>query len=132
MLERMKGLLLLPALEMATLKQVATFYDVSEDVIKFLVHNHKDEIISDGFVTYRKDEVIDSLKVDVLSLQTGRGKTIVTVLGGGEITIPSRGLRLFPKRAILRVGMLLRDSEVAKEVRTQLFPKATQPKMVKN
>lgn len=66
-LERMKGLLLLPALEMATLKQVATFYDVSEDVIKFLVHNHKDEIISDGFVTYRKDEVIDSLKVDVLS-----------------------------------------------------------------
>ncbi|MCC2363915.1 Bro-N domain-containing protein [Bacillus cereus] len=28
---------------------------------------------------------------------------------------------LFPKRAILRVGMLLRDSEVAKEVRTQLL-----------
>ncbi|PDY07989.1 hypothetical protein COM83_33620, partial [Bacillus cereus] len=28
---------------------------------------------------------------------------------------------LFPKRAILRVGMLLRDSEVAKEVRNQLL-----------
>lgn len=128
MLEWVKGLLLLPALEMATLKQVATFYAVSEDVIKFLVHNHKEEIISDGFATYRKDEVIDSLKVDVISLQTGKGKTIVTVVGGGEINIPSRGLRLFPKRAILRVGMLLRDSAVAKEVRTQLFPMATHPK----
>lgn len=28
---------------------------------------------------------------------------------------------LFPRRTILRVGMLLRDSEVAKEVRTQLL-----------
>ncbi|WP_330569043.1 hypothetical protein, partial [Clostridioides difficile] len=35
--------------------------------------------------------------------------------------IPPRGLILIPKRAILRIGMLLRDSEVAKEVRTRLL-----------
>lgn len=35
--------------------------------------------------------------------------------------IPNRGIRCFSKRAVLRFGMLLRDSEVAKEVRTQLL-----------
>ncbi|MGE1009234.1 hypothetical protein [Bacillus cereus] len=38
-----------------------------------------------------------------------------------ELGIGKVGSNIFPKRAILRVGMLLRDSEVAKEVRTQLL-----------
>lgn len=39
----------------------------------------------------------------------------------GYVKMANRSNGLFPKRAILRVGMLLRDSEVAKEVRTQLL-----------
>lgn len=35
--------------------------------------------------------------------------------------MPNRGLKVFPRRAILRIGMLLRDSEIAREVRTQLL-----------
>ena len=38
-----------------------------------------------------------------------------------KLVVPNVGIILFPKRAILRMGMLLRDSEVAKEVRTQLL-----------
>ncbi|WP_242479850.1 hypothetical protein [Bacillus cereus group sp. N21] len=41
------------------------------------------------------------------------------MIDGNKIGYRRNGL--FPKRAILRVGMLLRDSEVAKEVRTQLL-----------
>ena len=37
------------------------------------------------------------------------------------LRVPNTGIILFPKRAILRIGMLLRDSEIAKEVRTQLL-----------
>ena len=37
------------------------------------------------------------------------------------IKIPPRGLTLIPKRGLLRIGMLLRDSEVAKEVRSRLL-----------
>lgn len=53
------------------------------------------------------------------------------------IKIANRGARLFPKRAILRVGMLLRDSKVAKEVRTRLLDiihdtKKENPKTIKN
>ena len=40
----------------------------------------------------------------------------------GEILeVPTRGLRLFPRRAILRVGMLLKDSKVSSEIQTQLL-----------
>lgn len=37
------------------------------------------------------------------------------------LRVPNVGIRLFPKRAVLRLGMLLRDSRVAQEVRTQLL-----------
>src|SRR5690606_31702564 len=49
------------------------------------------------------------------------GKTIITLEDYQKVEVPNRGLRLFPKRAILRIGMLLRDSEVAKEIRTRLL-----------
>ena len=37
------------------------------------------------------------------------------------LRVPNVGVNLFSKRAILRIGMLLRDSPVAREVRTQLL-----------
>ena len=37
------------------------------------------------------------------------------------LEIPNRGLAIFPRRAILRIGCLLRDSEVAKLVRSYLL-----------
>lgn len=40
---------------------------------------------------------------------------------GTKLILPNRGLKGFPKRAVLRISMLLRDSKVAKEVRTQLL-----------
>lgn len=119
--DKVKGLLLLPALEMATTKQVAEFTDVSYNVIEKVWQHHKDEIKSDGARYYRKAEVVDALNGNDFSLENKKGKSIVTFDNGNKMEIPSRGLKLFPKRAILRVGMLLRDSEVAKEVRTQLL-----------
>lgn len=41
--------------------------------------------------------------------------------GSGEIRIAPSKMTYFTPRAVLRIGMLLRDSEVAKEVRTQLL-----------
>lgn len=46
---------------------------------------------------------------------------IIYIDDNTQLVIPNRGIRCFSKRAVLRFGMLLRDSEVAKEVRTQLL-----------
>lgn len=126
MLERVKGLLLLPSLGMATTQQVADFYEVEKQAVLSLFHDNREEVIHDGYVTLKGKEIANSLKdyTDVITVAGG------LVIGGNKIAYGKNGL--FPKRAILRVGLLLRDSAVAKEVRTQIFPMATQPKMGKN
>ena len=54
-------------------------------------------------------------------LETVKGKVLLTLENGNVLSVPNRGLKVFPRRAILRIGMLLRDSAVAKEVRAQLL-----------
>lgn len=117
-LEKVKGLLLLPGTELATVKQVAEYYQVGEKAIKTIYDRHKDELESDGVYIKKYNEFL-SLQNE--SLKTMAGKTDIYFFDGTILTVPNRGLRVFPKRAILRIGMLLRDSEVAKEVRTQLL-----------
>lgn len=117
-LERVKNLFLIPGTEFATMKQVAEFYEVEVKAIERVYDRHKDELVSDGVSL--KGYKNFSNQHDV-GLKTERGKATYTYSDGTEIVIPTRGIRVFPRRAILRIGMLLRDSAVAKEVRTQLL-----------
>ena len=122
-LDKVKNLLLIPAMECMTMKQVADYYEVSIDSVKGIYNYNKEEFIADGAIKH-------SIK-DVKSLMGENSpiKNIITCRGGIEIPIdentkvfiPNTGVILFPKRAILRAGMLLRDSVIAKEVRTQLL-----------
>lgn len=105
-LEKVKELLLLPNLEMATTKQVATFYEVGIEAIKSIIKRHRSELESDGITHKRYSEIKEVMVQDEPILSNG---------------VSYRGAILFPKRAILRVGMVLRDSEIAKEVRSQLL-----------
>ena len=117
-LEKVKKLLLLPGTELSTVKQVAEFYEVGEKAIQSLYFDHMNELDSDGTQIKSPKDFLNLLQGD---LKNGRGKAIFIMKNNEILEIPNRGLRVFPRRAILRVGMLLRDSEVAKEVRTQLL-----------
>lgn len=64
--------------------------------------------------------VLGSDKMGQYTISSGRGKLEVQTEGNVFVLSPARNT-LFPRRAILRVGMLLRDSEIAKEIRTQLL-----------
>ena len=104
-LEKVKDLLLLGDSEFATTQQVADYYEVDISVIQKLVSRNKQELESNGLKLNSKNDIKNLIGQDVKL----------------EITIPNRGMKLFPKRAILNIGMLLRDSKVAKEVRTRLL-----------
>ncbi|MGE7864919.1 BRO-N domain-containing protein [Bacillus paramycoides] len=108
-LERVKQLLLLPELEIATTQQVARFYGVDHNTLKLVVHHNRGELESDGMKHMKYGEIKELINLTL------------TVDSMKELGIGKVGSNIFPKRAILRVGMLLRDSEVAKEVRTQLL-----------
>lgn len=47
--------------------------------------------------------------------------TTFTYNNGMILSMSNGGLKIFPRRAILRIGMLLRDSKVAQRVRTALL-----------
>lgn len=117
-LENVKQLLLLPGTDLSTTKLVSEFYEVDEKAIEKVCLRHADELETDGMCTKKYKELSN---LQYVGLKTAKGKVTFVYKDGVEYDFPTRGTRIFPKRAILRVGMLLRDSEVAKEVRTQLL-----------
>jgi len=104
-LEQVGELLLLPNTEYATTETVARYYDVEIDTIKKIISRHKQEISSNGYRLFSKSEIEKILK---------------DAMCEGEFEIPNRGMLLFPKKAILTIGLLLRDSLVANEIKRQL------------
>jgi len=115
-LEKVKELLL--HTESATLNQVADFYEVDSETVKKAYQRNKDEIDMDGVVVKNYNYFLTGQKCTIKKLV---GKSMVYYSNGDELTVPNRGINVFPRRAILRIGMLLRDSEIAKEIRNQLL-----------
>lgn len=108
-LDKVKALALLPDGIHATVEQVADYYEVSVKVIQKVIENHREELIEDGLIVLQGEELV-------------RFATEINSEAKYTIISPkTRSLTLIPRRAILRIGMLLRDSLVAKQVRTYLL-----------
>ena len=122
-LDKVKNLLLIPAMECMTMKQVADYYEVSVEAIKGTYKYHKEEFVTDGAIKHSISDIKNSIGVKYpnLKMDNIKGGMIIEIDENTKIVVPNVGVILFPKRAILRVGMLLRDSVIAKEVRTQLL-----------
>lgn len=101
-LRKVKAFCQLPHDTKITTELVARFYGVGLEAIKSLVKDNRDELAANGFRVITGDE-LRSLKD--LSGSTSRAASMA----------------LFSLRTVLNVGMLLRDSEVAQEVRTRLL-----------
>lgn len=123
-LDKVKALMLIPKLEMVTIHQVANFYEVDVSVINKCLLRNSDEIYADG-VALKKPRDFGKMRKGTKCLFPEVGKTANSttyqIADNITVVIPNRGIRCFSKRAVLRIGMLLRDSKVAKEVRTQLL-----------
>lgn len=100
-LERVGNLVTLPRAGFATTEQVAQFYEVTIEVIRQLVSRHRDELDKDGY------RVLSSKEFKNLYPEIGITR--------------ARYIAIFPRRAILRVGMLLAESNIAKLVRHYLL-----------
>jgi len=102
-----------------TSKQVAEYFEVTTDAIKHVYLSNSKEIDGDGTAMMRTE---DFSRESFSRLKSGkRGMSTFQLEDGTIIEVQNFGVRCFSARAILRIAMLLRDSEVAKEVRTQLL-----------
>ncbi|WP_455352984.1 restriction endonuclease [Streptomyces sp. SYSU K217416] len=101
-LDKVKALSLLPDGLHVTTQMVATYFEVGEAVIHNMVTDHREELESNGYRLATREE-LTALK---------------TVSSVGS---RARNAALFSRRAVLNVAMLLRDSIVARQVRTHLL-----------
>jgi hypothetical protein len=101
-LDRVKVLSLLPDGMHVTTAMVAAYFDVTVEALRALVQDHRTELESSGY-----------------HVLTGSRLSDFKSLSG--IQSRSRSLALFSRRAVLNVAMLLRDSEVARQVRVYLL-----------
>lgn len=103
-LDKAGSLSLLPDNTHATTEMVARFYEVDVEVVKKVVQRNREELESNGYRVLRGQERTDFVR-DNMSL-----------------TLPAaRHLALFNRKAILNVGMLLTESDVARKVRAYLL-----------
>ncbi|KJR97996.1 MAG: hypothetical protein VR68_11910 [Peptococcaceae bacterium BRH_c4a] len=90
----------------STIQQAAAYYEVSEKTIDTVLKRNQEEFKEDGIKVVSGQEL----------------KTILCDLHDeGSKSSKTRKLTLLPKRAVLRLGMLLTESEVAKTVRNYLL-----------
>lgn len=129
-LGKVKELFLIPKLNIMTIRQVADYYEVDVDTIKKVYNRNKNEICNDGVIketprTFKeKKEMISGLlerEGQLVPFVKTKSGIDIQLTENIRIAIPNCGVTCFSQRAVLRIGMLLRDSKVAKEVRTQLL-----------
>lgn len=101
-LDKVKTLSLLPDGLHVTTAMVAAYYEVGIKAIRSLIFDHRQELESCGYRVLAGTELSSFKKLGYMESQAS-------------------SLAVFPRRAVLNVGMLLRDSEVARQVRTYLL-----------
>jgi len=101
-LEKVKALVLLPNDTHITTEMASNYFEVGIEAINSLIKDHREELESDEMLVL-VGEQLKSFK-DICQIESR-----------------ARALTVIPRRAILRMGMLLRDSLIAKQVRTYLL-----------
>ncbi|MFJ9815907.1 restriction endonuclease [Streptomyces sp. NPDC101151] len=107
-LDSVKALSLLPDGMHVTTAMVAAYFGVAVEAIRQLKARHREELACNGMVTLQ-DRDLAEFKRAVLSRHPG------------SYPQPRSSLALYSRRAVLTIAMLLRDSEVARQVRTYLL-----------
>ena len=108
-LDRVGGLVLLPNVEVVTTRQLSEYFNVDMTTIKKTVERNTKELEDNGMKLLKGVELKD-FKTQILK---------VANVPKDLNSAPS--IRIFNRRAILNVAMLLRDSEIAQEIRKYLL-----------
>jgi hypothetical protein len=101
-LDRVKTLPLPPGGTYVTVELAAAYFEVTGSVIEEAISRHLDELVSDG-------------------LQVLTGERLSAYRREHDHPAQATALTLLPRRAVLRLGMLLPDSPVARLIRERLL-----------
>lgn len=101
-LDKVKKLVTLPGDVNITVDMSSNYYEVGIEAIQSLIKDNRKELESDGLRVITGSELMSYKDIGLIPKNAAR-------------------LIVFPRRAMLKMGMLLQNSEVAKSVRTYLL-----------
>ncbi|OEJ26054.1 hypothetical protein BGM19_19320 [Streptomyces agglomeratus] len=101
-LDKVKALSLLPDGAHVTTQMVAKYFEVLETAVYSMVSDHREELEANGYRLATREEV-------------------TALKAGASVDRYTSKVGLFTRRTVLNVAMLLRDSVVARQVRTHLL-----------
>lgn len=87
-----------------TESMVAGFYRVNQKTIEQIANRNCSELNKYGYKVYKRDEI---LNLHLVGLEN----------------IPNRGLRLYPIKAVIVIGMMLTESKIAEQLRQDIIDK---------
>lgn len=104
-LDTAKELVLLPDTQLATTRMVAEWFEVTSDVIRDNIRRNREELEENGLTKLSYKEIKELVNSEKFS----------------QLKISRQGAVIFSRRTILNMAMMLRDSVIAKRVRTALL-----------
>ncbi|MFJ9687032.1 hypothetical protein ACIRRX_15330 [Streptomyces bacillaris] len=111
-LDKVKSLVMLPDGIHVRTEDVARYFEVSTTSVRRLTDRHQGEFAENGLRVLRGSE-LRVFHSDTMSLWKGEGVE--------SYPQAATQLRLYTRRTVLNVAMLLRDSDIARCVRTYLL-----------
>ena len=115
-LELVKEILMLGKTDLMTVKMCAEYFEVGEKAINSLIFDHKEELVENGLKIISGKETKEILVNFFEEITNHRG---YFECNGQKFA--NRTNTLINKRVLLNIGMLLRDSRVAKELRRRIL-----------
>jgi hypothetical protein len=103
-LDKVKILTVLPDGTYVTTRMVADYFEVGERAVNALAHRHREELEGNGFRILKGVDMSRFVSCNLQSTQ-----------------VSGRGIAIYDRRAVLNVAMLLRDSDIARQVRAYLL-----------
>lgn len=103
-----------------TREEIADYFDTDVNTIKKYTLKHNEELRNNGLKHYTREEMLEvvgkvaTLK-EMVDNKTTKGITTITVKGI-DVVIPNRGVRMFDKKAVLNLALLMDDNDIAYEI----------------
>ena len=99
---------------------LADAFGVDEKSIRKTVVAHKGEFAEDYVVTKKCSEFVPDVEQFTTHIEVAQGGRDLYFRDGRVIHVSNNTIKLFPRKAILRLAMLLEDSKIAYMIRCQI------------
>jgi phage antirepressor YoqD-like protein len=120
-LEQVKDILTIEETDLITVQMCANYFEVDKNVLEVLISRNREELEENGLKVYKRKEFRElALNLHNVSLEISKYKDSLKLIDM-TLDITNRGITLLNKRTLLNVGMLLRDSKIAKELRRRIL-----------